>query len=138
MGIRVDLHLLFEAVARWASEHENVVGLALIGSHARNEARPDSDVDFSILCTNMSALVEDPGWTGEFGTVRERMTEHYGPTCSLRVFYESGLEVEFGIADPSWASVPLDPGTRRVISDGAQILYDPVGLFAKACEAVAT
>ncbi|WP_198285922.1 hypothetical protein [Saccharomonospora marina] len=29
-----------------------------------------------------------------------------------------------------WASVdPIDPGTRRVVTDGARVLYDPVKML---------
>ena len=56
----------------------------------------------------------------------------YGVVRALRVFYEDGLEVEFGLNPLQWASVPLDAGTRRVISDGMCILFDPVGLLRDA------
>jgi hypothetical protein len=37
---------------------------------------------------------------------------------------------------PSWAAVPLDPGTARVLRDGCRILHDPEGLLGHALEAV--
>jgi hypothetical protein len=49
---------------------------------------------------------------------------------SLRVRYADGLEVEFGIADRTWASAPLDPGTRRVIEDGCIVLFDRGSAFS--------
>jgi hypothetical protein len=44
---------------------------------------------------------------------------------------EDGLEVEVGIAEPVWAATdPVDPGTRRVVTDGLRILHDPDGRLA--------
>jgi hypothetical protein len=39
--------------------------------------------------------------------------------------------VELGFAPSSWATVPLDPGTRRVLADGHRVIYD-TGLLAAA------
>ena len=48
----------------------------------------------------------------------------------------SGLEVEFGVAPPSWAATdPVDEGTRRVVTDGALVLYDPKGILARLLDA---
>ncbi|MBT8123555.1 MAG: nucleotidyltransferase domain-containing protein [Gammaproteobacteria bacterium] len=121
----------------WAKERTEVVALVLVGSHARGTARPDSDVDLIVLCTNPVVLLHDRDWVAGFGKVQRMGTEDYGPMQSLRVFYENGLEVEFGIAGPAWARVPLDPGTRRILSDGRRILYDQKGLLTEALNATA-
>jgi len=48
----------------------------------------------------------------------------------------SGLEVEVGIALPSWAATePVDACTRRVVTDGMSVLYDPQGLLARLIDA---
>ena len=44
--------------------------------------------------------------------------------------------MELGIAPSSWAEVPLDAGTERVLRDGHRILYD-TGVMAHASAAVA-
>ena len=49
---------------------------------------------------------------------------------SLRVFYQDGLEVEFGIITAEWAALPPDNGNARVIAGGMQILVDKAGLLA--------
>ena len=120
---------------RWAEERPEIVGLALVGSHARNDARPDSDVDLVILCTSPSDLLRAQEWARCFGQVRHAQTEIYGAVHSLRVSYTDGMEVEFGVAYPAWASVPLDRGTRRVLRDGVRMLYDPLGLLDGAARA---
>ena len=52
----------------------------------------------------------------------EQQTEYYGACTSIRVWYEDGREVEFGIVEPPWISMPLDNGTYRVLSDGYKII----------------
>jgi len=39
-------------------------------------------------------------------------------------WHENGLEVEYGIADPSWIAKPLDPDTRHVLASGYQLILD--------------
>jgi predicted nucleotidyltransferase len=124
-------------VTQWAEERPDIVGLAMVGSHARDAGRPDSDVDLVVLCADPSSLVHRDDWTARFGEVRDVGMEDYGAVRSLRVFYQDGLEVEFGITDSTWARVPLDAGTRKVISDGIRILYDPRGLLREAKNATA-
>ncbi len=63
--------------------------------------------------------------------------EDYGALWSRRVWLELACEIEFGFAAPSWGETqPIDPGTRRVIADGCHILYDPLGLLSRLCNAV--
>ena len=61
----------------------------------------------------------------------------WGPITEQRFATTSGLEVEIDIGCPAWASVmPVDPGTRRVVTDGARILHDPMRMLAtllRAC-----
>lgn len=133
----LNLEDFLEAVSKWADGRDDVVGVALVGSHARNAARPDSDVDLAVLCADPRVLTADHGWLANFGEIRKAGTERYGPVTSLRVFYNGGFEVEFGIVEPSWVGIPLDSGTRRVILDGMRIVYDPDGLFAAASDAAA-
>jgi len=50
----------------------------------------------------------------------------------------AGLEIEFGIAYPAWAALtPVDAGTRDVVTDGLQPLYDPTLLLAEVVAACA-
>jgi predicted nucleotidyltransferase len=47
---------LIEAVAAWARRRDDVLGLALVGSHARGEARIDSDIDLALLVADPDAM----------------------------------------------------------------------------------
>ncbi len=64
-------------------------------------------------------------------------TGHWGPVTEHRVIAPTGPEFEFGIAAPNWADLPLDPGTAKVLSDGARPIYDPTKIAAIAI-AIAT
>jgi len=122
---------------RWAQSNHSILALALVGSHAGNTARPDSDIDFVILCTDKSALLKDTSWVTAFGEVMSCNNEEWGVVTSLRVFYRDGQEVEFGIASQTWADMPVNPGTRRVVADGMVVLYDTDGRLARLKQAVA-
>ena len=118
-----------DEVKAWAAAQPDVVGVALVGSHARGAATPESDVDVMILTTNVGRHFQSEAWASLFGQVESAAVEHWGVVRTLRCFYEGGLELEFNFASPGWADVPVASGTRRVVSDGMQILLDPRGIL---------
>lgn len=116
----------------WAQTRHDIIGVALVGSWARDQARADSDVDLVIIADNPDAYITDTAWAAEFGNITEQSTEDWGPLTSVRAFYASGLEVEFGFTSRAWAATdPVDQGTRLVVIDGLKILLDKEGLFAE-------
>jgi predicted nucleotidyltransferase len=123
-----------KAVESWARGRPDVVGVALVGSRARDTSRPDSDVDLVILSASPAELLSGD-WPASFGEVVASAIEDYGELRSRRVTYRSGLEVEFGVAAPGWARLPLDPGTGGVLAGGVRVLHDPQGLFRVAQDA---
>jgi predicted nucleotidyltransferase len=54
-------------ITRWARGREDIVGLLLVGSCARNAARPDSDIDIVLLTTDESRYLLGDAWAGEPG-----------------------------------------------------------------------
>ena len=92
-----DIREFASAFVTWASAHRDLQGIALVGSYARREARDDSDIDLVILTDRPQPYLEDLKWIERFGTVREYQTEDYGKLISIRVFYQHGYEVEYGI-----------------------------------------
>jgi predicted nucleotidyltransferase len=130
----VNVASFFEEISSWAATRSDILGIALVGSHANGTPRPDSDIDLVVLCSAPTRLL-DGEWVSRFGDVRSSAVEDYGALKSLRVFYRSGLEVEFGLAGADWARTPLDPGTQSVLAGGAQVLYDPQHLFRVAKDA---
>jgi uncharacterized protein len=123
---------LIKVVAGWAAERDEIVAAALCGSHATGTAQSDSDIDLVLVCTNRERLLADVSWARDFAPLRSMAFEDYGLVQSVRVAYENGPEVEFGIATVAWVTVPIDPGTTRVMRDGLRILYDPTGRLAHA------
>ena len=119
---------LLRELRAWAESAEAVAAVALVGSHARGDARPDSDADLVVLSSSPARLLEDREWTARFGVVKASALEDWGRVTSLGVWYEDGLEAEFRLATPDWETRP-DEGTRRVVSDGLRVLWDPNGLF---------
>ena len=102
-----------EAVVAWAESRRDIAAVGLVGSCARGTARPNSDMDFVILVEDAYISSTRSGF-GSLG-IRVRSHRRRGQVESLRVFYADGLEIEFGLASPEWASVdPIDWGTREV------------------------
>lgn len=123
-------------VTDWAVHQPTLSGIALVGSHARGEARPDSDIDLVLLCTHPNAFLDDISWVRLFGEVATCQTEAWGRVTSLRVSYRNGLEVEFGLTTPAWAQFPIDAGTRQVVSNGMRILLDKEGTLERLLDTV--
>lgn len=129
----VDAEELIARVANWAQRDDRVVAMGICGSHARGEARPDSDIDFCIVCPDPGALLEDRSWIASLGPDARVAgpVEDYKLVQSIRVFYGT-TEAEFGITDQAWMELPIDRETADVINDGLRILYDPAGHLEKA------
>jgi uncharacterized protein len=100
-----------DRVRDWAAHEPTIAAVALVGSHARGEARPDSDIDVVLLCEQPHAFLAHTSWIHPFGEVRTCHTADWGMVTSLRVHYRESLEVEFGLTSLAWAAFPVDPGT---------------------------
>jgi DNA-binding MarR family transcriptional regulator len=134
---QAEVERLLEDVGRWASGRADLRGVALVGSWARDAACADSDVDIVLLADRPGTYIEDDGWLAAFGAKPIVDTEQWGCVTERSVALASGLEVEFGVTSPAWASVdPLDAGTRRVTREGLLVLHDPDGLLAALLDAV--
>lgn len=134
---------ILQIVTDWAKSQEDVRGVALVGSHARDAARPGSDVDFVFLSKNPDRF-RDARWLAsvEWSRAGVDLTkwtdEEYGAVWCRRAWFKPEVEVEFAFASLSWAEAsPVDQGTVRVVSDGCRILYDPDGLLKRLTLAVA-
>jgi predicted nucleotidyltransferase len=123
---------VISAVRSWARRRADVRAVAVVGSWARRQARTDSDLDLIILTNAVWRYVVDEGWITdalrEDATVVRRM--EWGTLTERRARLASGLEVEFGLASPTWASVaPLDAGTEMVVRGGIVPVVDPDDLL---------
>lgn len=129
-------HQIIGEVTVWAEQEDRVRALVLVGSYARGSERMASDVDLVVLSDTPESL-EDAAWFEQLGPgARLIRSEEWGPVRERRFRLVSGLIVELGIAPSSWADVPLDQGTHRVLRDGHRVLYD-TGLLGRAAATVA-
>jgi hypothetical protein len=134
-GVRV--RTLLTAVRAWVADRPDVVAVALVGSWARGDARPDSDVDLVLVVRDIAGYLAFPGWLAAFGKPGDTAREAHGVATSLRVWYADGPEVEFLLATPVWCETdPVDPGTAEVVRGGLMAVYDPEGVLARLVAAV--
>jgi predicted nucleotidyltransferase len=123
---REEADQFLERIAAWAEKEPLVTGLLLVGSFARGDFRNSSDLDVVVLTKRPARFLEDCKWVQSFGSVGKIQQETWGIMTSLRVHYDSGAEIEFGIVPSTWASVDaMDPGTLKVVRNGARIVWDP-------------
>ena len=134
--MKKQVQILLKEVTKWAESNPEILGVALVGSYARDEARLDSDVDFVLLACEPQEFINKPEWIKEFGLINSYIVEDWGLVTSLRVYYKNSLEVEFGLTTSEWVSEPIDEGTHKVIIDGIKILIDKAGLLAQALREV--
>lgn len=127
---------LLEIVTAWAGSRGDIVGLALVGSWARDTASPDSDIDFILLTPNPDVFRISTTWLTEIRwpkiglSVQSCRDVKYGVVWSRHVKLSDGMVIEFSFGFPSWAATcPCDAGTRSVVSRGCRILFDPEGLL---------
>ena len=82
--------------------------MALVGSYARGPARDDSEIDLVLLTGRPQRYLENSKWIECFGVVKKSQTEDYGKSTSIRVWYQNGAEVEYGITKgepPTWRNL---------------------------------
>jgi predicted nucleotidyltransferase len=128
--------LFIRNVTTWAQCRDEIAALAMVGSYARHQARPGSDIDLILICHDTIDYLDDVSWVRHFGEVKSLKLEDWGIVTSIRVFYTDGTEVEFGVAPIKWADLPVDDGTYRVVSDGMMVLDDKHGMLERLLFAV--
>ena len=80
------LNVFLKVFLQWVEPQHLVEGAILVGSHARDEARQDSDIDLVLLCTEYESYLQDLGWTNEFGKPVSVRLEDYCKLTSVRAF----------------------------------------------------
>jgi hypothetical protein len=136
--------LIIATITDWMRAEPAIQAMAIVGSHARRDARAESDIDLVLLATNPQMFRTSTSWLHAIGWARigvrplKWRDEDYGALWSRRVWLEDNAgEIEFGFALPEWAELhPLDPGTRRVVPNGCRILHDPMNILAALLAAV--
>jgi predicted nucleotidyltransferase len=119
----------------WSRKQNHILGLALVGSYANGLERQDSDVDFVIISDDADGLLRNDDWIQLFGRVSKTQLEDYGVVQSRRVFYEDGVEAEFGLTSREWLRTdPIDADTRCVLQSGYEILDEKQRSFRHLTE----
>jgi hypothetical protein len=144
MHDRLRIEHIIRTVLVWATAQPKIRAVALVGSHARGTARQDSDIDLVLLVTDLqgfranTAWIEQIDWQARDSHPQKWQDEDYGVAWSRRIWPAAdSVQVELTFAPLSWANVdPPDAGTRQIISEGCQILYDPDGLLVRLCEGI--
>ena len=114
----------FHELKEYARNTSHIESVLIVGSYVRGTNKERSDLDIVIITSNKAGMIANRDFIQEFGVVYRQQTEYYGACTSIRVWYKDGKEVEFGIVEPSWISMPLDAGTSQVLSDGYKIIID--------------
>jgi hypothetical protein len=116
---------------RWLTKQPAVSVLADLASgrmsltHEAFDKQPKSQV-----------LYISATWADQLALGAIIRTRRWGPITEQRFATSSGPEVEINIGSPDWANIhPIDPGTHRVVTDGAQPLHDPAGILANLLRA---
>ena len=108
----------------WVWREPKIQSVLIVGSHVRGTQHPSSDLDLILLTPDRSYFLSHRAFLYAFGQVQSIQQEAYGACTSLRVWYSSGLEVEFGFVTPAWMAYPLDQGTEQVLRGGYLVLWD--------------
>ncbi len=131
-------------VAHWAIERDDIRAVALLGSWARGNPTPTSDLDL-LLLTDLAQCYRSGTWLTEiaFQNVGFRLRSIdgaiYGVVWSAHVHLVPAADVELTFAECTWASVdPVDDGTRAVVKDAFHIVFDRDGILTKLVNAVMT
>ena len=134
---------LLRGFAYWAAVEPACRALLVAGSWARDAARPESDLDLITLVADPEPWTADAAWLRDLGARlgfpgAALRAESYGALHAWRGRLAPTVELEFGLVPLSWATTqPLDPGTRRVVTDGVRPLVDKDGLLAALQAALA-
>ena len=128
-GDEKKLEKFIKDIKEWAEKDVHIKSIIIVGSYARGTNTETSDIDLCIITTNKAEMVEKQDFVKIFGEFEKKQTEYYGACTSIHVWYKDGPEVEFGIVEPSWMSIPLGDGTHKVLSDGYKVVIDKKQYF---------
>jgi hypothetical protein len=134
---------LTELVAEWVRQTRGARALAMVGSWARGNPRPDSDLDLLVLANEPDRYFRDPPWPDQmsFNKIGHRIESHsvedYGAVRSYHIMLTPPAELELSFGSLGWASTaPADAGTVRIVSDACKIIVDKDALLQRLLAAL--
>lgn len=92
---------IIKMITEWGKKNPQVEAIVLVGSFARKTNQPDSDIDVCIITDYKEELLNKSSFIYTFGHVKNYVIEYWGACTSIRVWFEEGEEVEFGLVKPS-------------------------------------
>jgi len=119
-----------EDFMRWATKRKDIRAAALVGSYAREELDKDSDVDLVIITEAPQKYISNTEWTRVFGKPITKKVEEFGKLTSLRIWYESGLEIEFGFTTRDWMQTLSKDEMNQITEDGLRVLFEKEKLLS--------
>ncbi|WP_168413093.1 nucleotidyltransferase domain-containing protein [Bacillus salacetis] len=132
MLLKEKANTLLYRFTNWTETQDSILAAAVVGSFARGDYHEGSDVDLVIITTDKKAVMRAVFSDFVYETIIRFQIEEWGPyLSSLRIVYDNGLEVEFGVTTVDWVKEPLDSGTKNVVKDGFRSLLDKEGLFGE-------
>lgn len=137
------INAVLEKFAKWTETRSEILALALVGSYARGEPTPNSDIDLMAITSFPDFFRQNHDWMQEINwestdcKILRWNDAQYGAVWSRHIYLSSlnyelnnKLKVEISFGLPTWASVnPIDSGTFNVVSQGCKILYDSQGIL---------
>lgn len=127
---------LLHAMTLWARRHPDIRAVAVVGSCARDEMTAESDIDVVVITDDRARYAATVDWASGIPDGAHLGTRRWGAIVEQRFRLGDGLELDIGIADPSWAATdPVDVGTKGVVRDGFRALHDPDGILARLIQA---
>jgi len=120
----------------FSASEPTIEAVVLVGSHANGTAKADSDVDVVIVTNSTDRLLGEYTWVYRFGKALSSDEEDYGLVHALRVIYDGGPEVEFGITSKSWIADDQLKDTGGILKKGYRVIYDPNKLIESFYERV--
>jgi predicted nucleotidyltransferase len=129
LEIEKKVNLLLENFKEWSQQQTHIKGVAIVGSFARGDFHSNSDVDLTIISTNKNLTLEIIKNDFSFGNIETSTLEEWGILTSLRIFYDNGLEVEYGVVTDQWVKEPLDEGTKNVVKNGFKVVTEKEDIF---------
>ncbi|KKI90021.1 hypothetical protein WQ54_23130 [Bacillus sp. SA1-12] len=130
MEIKQKVNLLLENFKEWSGQQPTIKGVAVVGSFARGDFHLNSDVDLTIISIDKDLTLESIKNDFHFGHIESSTIEQWGILTSLRIFYDNGLEVEYGVVTDRWVKEPLDEGTKNVVKNGFKIITEKEDIFS--------
>jgi len=95
---------ILEVIIGWAKVHEDIRGVALVGSHARGTARLDSDIDLVVLADNPEAFRTDGSWIEaiDWRPLGRRIARRHA-LSRIEPGYPGGLPIQQPLLQRRWS-----------------------------------